>query len=60
MAQVEAPPKHQPGSGQEVWMYPSEQMFFNAMKRKVCSRGARLFGRRAWDGGMAAATAQSN
>jgi hypothetical protein len=28
-------PKHQEGSTQDVWVYPSEQQFFNAMKRKV-------------------------
>lgn len=28
-------PKHQE-NGTDVWMYPSEQQFFNAMKRKVC------------------------
>jgi len=29
-------PKHQEGHTAEVWVYPSEQQFFNAMKRKVC------------------------
>lgn len=29
-------PKHQDG-GADVWMYPSEQQFYNAMRRKVCS-----------------------
>lgn len=28
-------PKHQQG-GTDVWVYPSEQQFYNAMKRKVC------------------------
>ena len=28
-----APPGHQEAGGR-VWMYPSEQMFFNAMQRK--------------------------
>jgi hypothetical protein len=27
-------PQHQ-ADGAEVWMYPSEQQFYNAMKRKV-------------------------
>lgn len=35
MAPLESLPKHQEGGEQQVWMYPSEQMFFNAMKRKV-------------------------
>lgn len=30
-------PKHQQG-GSDVWMYPSEQQFYNAMKRKVCCK----------------------
>jgi hypothetical protein len=29
-------PKHQQGAEADVWMYPSQQQFFNAMKRKVC------------------------
>ncbi|GAX78873.1 hypothetical protein CEUSTIGMA_g6312.t1 [Chlamydomonas eustigma] len=33
MALIDAIPKHQK-EGQQVWMYPSEQMFFSAMKRK--------------------------
>jgi hypothetical protein len=32
-ASEQTPTHQQPGSS--VWMYPSEQMFFNAMKRKV-------------------------
>lgn len=35
MAPIEQLPKHQMEGGPGVWMYPSEQMFFNAMKRKV-------------------------
>lgn len=31
---ADAVPQHQ-APGQPVWVYPSEQMFFNAMKRKV-------------------------
>jgi cytochrome c heme-lyase len=27
-------PSHQPSSGQEKWVYPSEQQYFNAMRRK--------------------------
>ena len=34
MKQAETLPHHQQAS-QNVWVYPSEQMFFNAMKRKA-------------------------
>lgn len=34
-------PKHQQG-GSDVWMYPSEQQFYNAMKRKVCCKKTSL------------------
>ena len=27
-------PAHQPGDGERTWMYPSEQQYFNAMRRK--------------------------
>ena len=27
-------PAHQPGGGERTWMYPSEQQYFNAMRRK--------------------------
>lgn len=38
MAEAGSVPHHQ-ASGQEAWMYPSEQMFYAAMKRKVrCGR----------------------
>ena len=30
----EQAPAHQEGGSSHVWQYPSEQMFFNAMKRK--------------------------
>lgn len=30
------PPHQQPG--QDTWVYPSEEMFFNAMRRKVRGR----------------------
>uniref|UniRef100_A0A7S1T7U5 Holocytochrome c-type synthase n=1 Tax=Tetraselmis chuii TaxID=63592 RepID=A0A7S1T7U5_9CHLO len=33
-AASEDPPKHQEGTPEEKWVYPSEQMFYNAMKRK--------------------------
>jgi hypothetical protein len=35
MAPADAVPQHQQGSAADVWVYPSEQQFFNAMKRKV-------------------------
>lgn len=38
-------PKHQ-GSGAGAWVYPSEQMFYNAMKRKVMFRAALCTGQR--------------
>lgn len=35
LAAPDSLPKHQEGAAEEVWVYPSEQQFFNAMKRKV-------------------------
>jgi hypothetical protein len=35
MAPADNVPRHQDGHAQDVWVYPSEQQFFNAMKRKV-------------------------
>lgn len=32
---AESLPQHQKGAESEVWMYPSQQQFYNAMKRKV-------------------------
>jgi hypothetical protein len=32
---AESLPQHQKGAEAEVWMYPSQQQFYNAMKRKV-------------------------
>ncbi|GFR52761.1 hypothetical protein Agub_g15373 [Astrephomene gubernaculifera] len=43
MSPPEKLPPHQQ-SGQDFWVYPSEQMFFNAMKRK----GLLLFDRHDW------------
>jgi len=38
-------PKHQQGAEADVWMYPSQQQFYNAMKRKVCAEsGSRIEG----------------
>lgn len=35
LAAADSVPKHQDGQAEEVWVYPSEQQFFNAMRRKV-------------------------
>jgi hypothetical protein len=37
MAPADNVPRHQDGHAEDVWVYPSEQQFFNAMKRKVRS-----------------------